>query len=146
MSDREERELMHRYHKTEIDLTYTKDASSIFAQAGPAVRALFRGEKTPRLDAFADDELWPRNEENRYRLYAVRSTGPKRWEHELEVLAACPNPGGIGCAIVALHEDAKKDGRRLADLGRIGVLDVMPDGRPSPSGEWVVLPFDRSFE
>lgn len=88
----------------------------------------------PTIDA---DGVWPRDLAHRYRLYA-------RVGERLEVLAAAPDPGGLGQAIVTLHQDAKAAGRRLCDLGRIGVLDVMPDGEPSPAGEWIVPLWDRA--
>jgi len=82
-------------------------------------------------------DLWPRIPEFRYRLYARRGD-------ELEVLAACPTPGGIGNALVTLNEDEKAVGRRLSDKGVIGVLDVLPDGRRSTAtGEWIASPFPR---
>lgn len=82
------------------------------------------------------DDLWPRDEEHRYRIYARRGD-------ELHILAACPTAGGIGEALIAFHEDQKESGARLADLGVIGVLDVMTD---RPTGEWVVLPWQRHEE
>lgn len=88
------------------------------------------------------DDLWPRDMRHRYRIYAVRGTGTHQ---EREVIAAAADAGGIGQALVTLNEEQKAlgRGRRLYDLGRIGVLDVMPDGLPSPAGEWIVLPWDR---
>lgn len=82
------------------------------------------------------DQLWPRDAEHRYRIYAKQGD-------TLVVLAACPTAGGIGQAIVQLHEDQKAAGRRLCDLGRVGVMDVMPDGKPSPTGEWILSMWDR---
>jgi hypothetical protein len=88
----------------------------------------------PRTHSIDIDQLWPRDEDHRYRLYARRGT-------DLHVLAASPSAGGIGEAIVALHEDEKTVGRRFADLGVFGVLDVLAGG---PTGEWIVLPWERS--
>ena len=82
------------------------------------------------------DSVWPRTEEYRFRLYAV--VGDER-----DVLAAAADMEGIGCAIATLHDDQKLIGRRLDDLGRIGILDVMPGGNPAPAGEWIVTPYDR---
>lgn len=79
------------------------------------------------------DDIYPRDAAHRYRLYAV--VGDER-----KVLAAGPEPGVM---IVTLHEDARRDGRRLCDEGRIGILDVFPDGKPSPRGEWLIQPWDR---
>jgi len=75
------------------------------------------------------DDLWPRDAEHRYRLYVVR--GPER-----EVLAAAPTMQGIGLAISTIHDDCKQVGRRLADLGKVGILDAI-------EREWILMPFDR---
>lgn len=79
------------------------------------------------------DDIYPRDENHRYRLYAV--VGDER-----KVLAAGPDPGVM---ILTLHEDARSAGRRLADEGRIGLLDTMPDGKPSARGVWIIQPWDR---
>lgn len=84
-------------------------------------------------DLVADD-LYPRDAEHRYRIYALRG------KDDLEVLATSSTPGGIGMALVTLHEDEKARGQRLADRGRIGVLDVLAGG---PTGEWILLPWVR---
>lgn len=81
------------------------------------------------------DDLWPRDLAHRFRLYGVIAGG-------FDVLAAAPTMAGIGLAIWAIHDDQRQIGRRLADLGRTGILDVVPDP-PNPRGEWIVLPFDR---
>lgn len=82
------------------------------------------------------DDLWPRDLENRYRIYAI--VGDDR-----TVIAAAPDAGGVGMALITLHEDQKTIGRRLADLGRIGVMDMCPGGVIGPKGEWIVQPYDR---
>lgn len=82
------------------------------------------------------DDLWPRDPEHRYRIYAV--VGDER-----TVLAAASTPQGVGLALVTLHEDEVLIGRRLSDLGRIGVLDTMPGGQPGLDGDWIVLPYER---
>lgn len=87
--------------------------------------------------AFEADDIYPRDAENRYRIYAV--VGDDR-----KILATAPDSGGVGAALITIHEDQKSIGRRLADLGRIGVLDTMPGGNISPRGEWIVQPYDRS--
>lgn len=79
------------------------------------------------------DEVYPRDEEHRYRLYA--RTGRR----DLTVLAAASSPAAIGVAIATLHEDQRSVGRRLADLGQIGILDVLA----GPKGDWILLPFGR---
>lgn len=86
-----------------------------------------------------NDDLWPRVPEYRYRLVAVSG------QDEMSVLAAAPDAGGLGEAIVQLHEDARETNpdARMYDAGRIGVLDVMPDGEVSPTGEWVILPWPK---
>lgn len=87
------------------------------------------------------EDLWPRDAEHRYRIYAVRGAG--RSYEDREVLCATASPEGIGAALVQLHEDEKAAGRRLADRGRIGVLDVL--GGDDGKGDWIVLPWDRRF-
>lgn len=82
------------------------------------------------------DDLYPRDDEHRFRLYAV--VGDER-----DVLATAADMAAIGVAMGTIHEDMKAIGRRLCDYGRIGVLDTMPDGRPHPTGEWIVQPWDR---
>lgn len=85
------------------------------------------------------DELWPRTPEYRYRVYT-------RVGVELRVIGAAPTPGGVGEALIAFHGDQKEAGRRLADLGRIGILDVCPEPRHQDGlGEWIVLPWSRNF-
>lgn len=79
------------------------------------------------------DVLWPRDRLHRFRIYAVA-------DGRMDVLAAAPTPGGIGQALVTIHEDQKLVGKRLADLGHIGVLDVCAGG---PTGEWILLPWPR---
>lgn len=71
----------------------------------------------------------PYEPDERYRIYA-------RVDGELLLLATCPNPASVGVALVQLHEDCRAQGRRLSDLGRIGVLD-------GHAHEWLVLPWDR---
>lgn len=80
------------------------------------------------------DTLYPRDAQHRYRLYARVGT-------RLTILACAPDPGGIGQALVTLHDDAKAAGSRLADSGRIGILDVL--GGEDGHGDWVLLPWDR---
>ncbi len=83
------------------------------------------------------DDVWPRTPEYRFRLYAFTDDGH-------EILAAAPDAGGVGQAIITLHEDEKEAGGRLADRGHIGILDVCPGGKPGRRGEWVLLPFGRT--
>lgn len=75
------------------------------------------------------DDLWPRDEEHRYRIYARRGD-------ELEVLAATGCWAGVGQAIGQLEEDERERGRRLMDRGAFGVLDAV-------EGRWIVLPWHR---
>lgn len=82
------------------------------------------------------DVLWPRIPRYRYRIYTRDDDG-------LRVIAATDTAGGVGEAIIQLHADQKEAGEALRDLGRIGVLDVMPDGKLAPRGEWIVLPFSK---
>lgn len=85
-----------------------------------------------------NDALWPREPRYRYRIYAVVG-------QDLRVLCATATPAGIGAALVEMHKDAKSVGQRLADEGRIGVLDVMAEESHGERahGDWIVLPWDR---
>lgn len=72
-----------------------------------------------------ENDLWPREPVFRYRLY-------RRDGDHLEVLAAAPELGGVGCALAAhLEEEGPV-------VGTIGVLDTHPYDR---SGTWLVSPF-----
>lgn len=82
------------------------------------------------------EDVYPRDLENRYRIYAV--VGASR-----EILATAATASGVGLALITLHDDQRSLGRRLADHGRIGVMDVMPGGEPAAKGEWIVTPWDR---
>lgn len=87
------------------------------------------------------DALWPRNAENRYRIYARRG-------RKLTVLATAATPAGVGNALVSLDDDARKVDRRLVDEGAIGVLDVLPDYSTGQrvgkrGGRWIVMPWHR---
>lgn len=92
-----------------------------------------RTERSAMTYTIESDALYPRDADHRYRIYARRG-------RELEILASAPDAGGVGQALITLHEDEKEAGRRLADRGTIGVLDVMAGG---PTGEWIVLPWER---
>jgi len=82
-----------------------------------------------RTQEMTIDDLYPRDERERYRIYAVRGD-------EREILATAADAGGVGQALITMHEDCKEVDMRLADLGTIGVLDAV-------EGEWVVLPWGR---
>jgi hypothetical protein len=83
------------------------------------------------------DDLWPRDARHRYRVYALL-------DGELAVLVATSTPEGVGTALVQLHEDVKEYGDGgLDDLGRIGVLDVLPGGREAEEGEWILNPYRK---
>lgn len=87
------------------------------------------------MSSIAVDDIYPRDAEHRYRLYAV--IGDER-----KLLAAAPAEG-VGTMLLTLHNDYREIGRRLIDEGRLGILDVMPGGNPHRAGEWVVQPYDR---
>lgn len=91
--------------------------------------ALRLGMKTDTTFVIDNEDLYPIDEQHRFRIYAVIG-------HSLNVLATTDSAGGVGQAIVQIHVDQQSIGRRLADLGRIGVLDVI-------ERDWVVLPWDR---
>lgn len=83
------------------------------------------------------DELYPRCEEERFRLYIRRND-------ELEILASAADMGGIGLAIGTIHDDCKNAGmRRFDDLGVLGILDTLAHAPVITSGEWVVTPWER---
>jgi hypothetical protein len=77
------------------------------------------------------DDLWPRDEEHRFRLYG-------RLGDELTVLAAASSPGGIGEAIIQIDLDQREihPNRCLGDLGATGVLDAV-------ERRWIVSPWHR---
>lgn len=70
-----------------------------------------------------------RGPDERYVLYALRGG-------ELHTLGTAATPADVGVAIVQLHEDQKSIGRRLADLGALGLRDAQ-------EREWIVLPWGR---
>lgn len=112
-------------------------SASGFGTDGNGTRKRRTSETSEHPNIFGSiEDLWPRTPEFRYRIYAI--VGGDR-----EILATSPTACGVGMALITIHEDQKAIGRRLADLGRIGVLDVLPGGKQSPRGEWVVQPYDR---
>lgn len=70
------------------------------------------------------DAIWPRDEEHRYRLYAINGAG-----RALRVLAAAPDGAGIGTAMVTLAAEGE-----IEQVDRVGVLDAV-------AGSWVVNPW-----
>lgn len=70
---------------------------------------------------------WPRDEENRYRLYL-------RQVEELSVLAAGPSLQAIGCAFGQLLKDGE-----ISATDRVGVLDTFAS--EDETGEWIVNPY-----
>lgn len=76
----------------------------------------------------SSDALYPRDEEHRLRVYARRGS-------DLRVLAAT-DLDGLGVMLRQLDEDEREHGRRLIDLGAIGVLDAV-------EGRWLILPWHR---
>lgn len=82
-------------------------------------------------DLIDHDEIYPRDELHRFRLYGRRARG-------LSVLVAAPSLEAIGTAIGQLHEDQKEAGLKLGDLGATGILDVV-------EGEWIVNPWPRTL-
>ena len=73
------------------------------------------------------DALYPRDAENRFRLYGLRGKA-------LDVLATCGDLEAVGVAVGQLHEDAKVVGGVFGDSGSFGLLDAV-------AGEWIVSPF-----
>lgn len=79
--------------------------------------------------AIAPDDLYPRDDEHRYRIYARRGD-------DLRVLACAGSPEALGVALVCLDDDQGGLGERLYELGQIGVLDAV-------RGRWLILPWTR---
>jgi hypothetical protein len=75
------------------------------------------------------DTLYPRDEENRFRIYANSA------DRDIRVLATT-DAEGLGPALLQLDNDEREHGRRLADLGAIGILDAV-------ERRWIVLPWHR---
>lgn len=75
------------------------------------------------------DDLWPRDADHRFRLYARKGDS-------LDVLAAAPSMAAIGTAIGQLDTDARESGREFGDAGQVGVLDAV-------ERRWVVKPWAR---
>ena len=75
------------------------------------------------------DLIYPRDDENRFRLYALDSGS-------LNVLATVPSLEAVGTAIAQFREDLREIGATLADLGATGVLDAV-------EREWIINPFPR---
>jgi hypothetical protein len=84
---------------------------------------------TTAVHEIPEEAYAPRDAEHRYRVYARRG-------RDLRILAFADSPGGVGVALVQLDEDEREHGRRLVDLGAIGVLDAV-------EGRWIVLPWHR---
>lgn len=72
--------------------------------------------------------LYPRDEAHRLRIYARRGD-------DLRVVAAT-DADGLGTALLQLDADEREHGRRLSDLGAIGVLDAI-------ERRWLILPWHR---
>jgi hypothetical protein len=79
----------------------------------------------------AENDIYPRDEEHRYRIYARKG-------RDLKVLAGAGSPEALGVALVTLHQDQLDlgGGKTLGDLGAIGVLDAV-------AGRWIILPWHR---
>ena len=72
------------------------------------------------------DEVWPRDEEHRFRLYARRG-------EVLRIVAAGPSLESVGVAFAqAIWEE------EFSREDSVGVLDVRPH---LESGSWLVSPF-----
>jgi hypothetical protein len=82
----------------------------------------------PDCEPFAWDDLVPRDEQNRYRIYrAVNAT--------LELVGTAPDGGGWGRAVTCFSEEGEFRGHDCS----VGVLDThCTDER---RGTWVVPPF-----
>ena len=74
------------------------------------------------------EALYPRDEAHRLRIYARR-------DQHLTVVAAT-DTDGLGRALLQLDDDERERGRRLVDLGAIGILDAV-------EGRWLIQPWHR---
>lgn len=74
------------------------------------------------------DQIWPRDEAHRYRLYL------RAGADDLRIVAAGPSGASVGDALVKLAAEGEWD-----DTARIGILDTHAD--PEVSGTWIVNPF-----
>lgn len=105
-----------------------------------AIQALTTSDAHGKVTSMETIDPYPRDDPDyRYRLVAVVGGAEKP-----HTLAAAPDAGGLGAAIVQLHEDAREAGQKLYDAGKIGILDAMPDGKPHPTGAWIILPWQRA--
>jgi len=77
------------------------------------------------------DDIWPRDEEHRYRLYVFEYE--KDHVAEAKILAAGPSLASVGEAFGRLLEE-----REFHPLDRIGVLDT---GATATPGVWVMNPY-----
>lgn len=82
---------------------------------------------TVRQLADEADEHYPRDEQNRYRIYRLRRC-------RLEVMVTMPTPEGIGLALVTLTDEGEFD-----SYDAVGVLDT--HGRRDIAGTWIVNPY-----
>jgi hypothetical protein len=86
------------------------------------------GRRASDLYVIPSDALYPRDEAHRLRIYARR-------DKRLSVVAATDSEG-LGPALLQLDADERERGRRLVDLGAIGVLDAI-------EARWLIMPWHR---
>lgn len=86
------------------------------------------GRRSRDVYTIESDALYPRDHDHRFRIYGRRG---KR----LSVIAAT-DPEGLGPALLQLDADERERGRRLVDLGAIGILDAV-------ERHWLVMPWHR---
>jgi len=82
----------------------------------------------PSTYVIPSDALYPRDDAHRLRIYA-------RTADRLTVVAAS-DAEGLGPALLQLDADERERGRRLVDLGAIGVLD-------SVERRWLIMPWHK---
>ena len=75
------------------------------------------------------DDLYPRTEEERFRIYARKGNQRPR-------VVATTDAEGLGSALLQLDADERERGRRLVDLGAIGILDAV-------ERRWLVMPWHK---
>lgn len=83
---------------------------------------------TPRTFVIPSDALYPRDDAHRLRVYG-------RQGETVNVIAAT-NIDGLGRTLIELDNDQREHGRRLVDLGAIGVLDAV-------ERRWLIMPWHR---
>lgn len=78
--------------------------------------------------ALTTDDLYPRDERNRFRIYIIPCGG-----NDLDVVATCWTPEAVGQALVTLGREG------MFERCSVGVMDVLAD---EGEKKWVLNPWD----